>query len=109
MAKYRVPQVRLSTAYLALILAKIFQTDVVHDVSCADQQRVPVLPEQFEVVRVGLVAKEGPYLVCKNKQTLEICEILFTGLRHDAQSLVGRRRARSESKVDELGSLEFVK
>ena len=73
-AKHLVSQVRLSSAYLALVLAKIVQTDVVDNISCADQQRVPVLPEQLEVVRVGLVAKEGAHLICKIIK-LEICQI----------------------------------
>ena len=47
------------------VLRQVTEGQVVHHVPGAYQQRVPVLPEQLEVVGVGVVPDEGEDIIWK--------------------------------------------
>ena len=62
-----------------LVLLEAAEAEVVDHVPRPDQQRVPVLLQQLEVVRVGLIAREGENLICKGKKNILIVrQIIFT-------------------------------
>ena len=47
------------------VLLQIAQTEIVDNIPGSDQQRVPILPEKLEVVRVSVISRKCVNLVCK--------------------------------------------
>ena len=52
------------------VLLQVAQTEIVNDISGSDQERVPILPEKLEVVRVSVVSRKCVNLVCKIEKIL---------------------------------------
>ena len=60
-----VPVPRVPVDPVVEVLLQVAQTKIVDDIPGSDQQRVPILPEKLEVVRVSVVSRKCVNLVCK--------------------------------------------
>lgn len=54
--------------HLCHVLGQIGEADVVDDVSRSDDESVAILPQEFEVVLVGLVSQKTPHRFCGERE-----------------------------------------